>query len=1135
MAELQKAGLDRKEAHTIRERLKGRSLEDISNDRVALVGKKTRERVRQYEAAAAKKLGIEGSIERTVNAPQRAERAADMRAAAKAVEPGERAAPPRPARKTALEVQADRLDKLTDQMLKESEAGALSAERKQFYADQAAKVRGAAAPKPAAPAEPDRRPLPQPGLFKPAAGAGGLTAEQLAAADARARELAAANARPKLPPIPRAKGQPPLRPAQQRYVRFAMDQDVPVDALHGQAAEIKKLDAEDVDSHNEMLRDAWKALREHGVTPQTVRALHEQDATKVKGIDEVAEHLADRWPSKFSPLSEHPSDTLFSMLKEGMKSPITEEAAYERALQVLIDNEVTNARLKAAGDGAKTRELEEALRSGEEAGQAEGDAGDEGHGGDDFAGADVGDFNPAEFGMGAAAAGTAGPGVSPGAPGAAAPVVPERVKPGTVASGWFQRTIDGLKGFAQQQFPSLTRLSNPAGEKLAEVANAPAAAKSSWDYFSRVLKVGDKTLADLPAEDRRAVGAVWLERRMREYRDKLRRRGLDSSKVGTLVGQEGSPLQTEADYQAGRDAMWGFWEAVKQEWTPEVERNFRGIKGLDPGEAIDSLSQIPGLPLNAIAVDPENPVPGAVGTGKRQGMENLRLNKPGFTKTAELSGAAYDVDIAHMMQRTLDRGIPAARRAEFARTAVGERVMVAAKGGVKAPEGWKYLGLDPAGGLGLDPNAKYYVHPDAYRDVVQGLGIGDRPGQVLSDAIKPFTNLLNKTALLSPVELATHTANHVTALFRPGMGVPIANLKDTFTNAGRLLRGDPEINRRVMELAKIGASFGHEPHAGILGERLQGIDPTAKVNRFTSKFIDVMQKSVRVQLDDAYSKLVRKGLVPDTQTGRRDFINQSLGTYNAQAGSRLGQFLKDAGIQPFATAAHTFTTQGVKVATGGAVNAEATSTAAAVRLRAVAVAKLLPFLAIGPTINAARWGQAFPQNVPSFAIKTRDDEDGKTHYFDPLAFTGLRRGWRATGQNAVIEKLAHGGDKNLLDGMLNDAWHTIEHLFAGPSAQFLHTALTGENAMGRQVAAKVSTAKTPAGIAAAEKKGMPSPGSSQWWENVKAAAKGANPVVGSLTDADRPKSPRTWLENLMQSAGPFGEKTREAPGQKKRK
>jgi hypothetical protein len=95
---------------------------------------------------------------------------------------------------------------------------------------------------------------------------------------------------------------------------------VPVDALHGQAAEIKKLDAEDVDSHNEMLRDAWKALKEHGVTPQTVRALHEQDATKVKGIDEVAEHVADRWPSKFSPLSEHPSDTLFSLLKEGMKA-----------------------------------------------------------------------------------------------------------------------------------------------------------------------------------------------------------------------------------------------------------------------------------------------------------------------------------------------------------------------------------------------------------------------------------------------------------------------------------------------------------------------------------------------------------------------------------------------------------------------------------------------------------------------------------------------------------------------------------------------------------------------------------------------------------------------------------------------
>ncbi len=723
-------------------------------------------------------------------------------------------------------------------------------------------------------------------------------------------------------------------------------------------------------------------------------------------------------------------------------------------------------------------------------------------------------------GMGAAGGSQMLPPPPPGTPGAAAPNLsgPNPVGP---ASSWFKSAADWFKSAGQKAFPALTRLSQPAGEKLAEAANAPAAAKASWEYFSRILKVGGKALGDLTPEERRAVGAVWLERRMRHYREYLKEKGLDSSKVGTLIGQEGSPLQTEADYQQGHEGMWSFWETIKQEWTPEVEKNFMDLLGIEEADGIKSPSQIPGLPLNAIAVPEADPKLGVVSTGKRQGMENLRLKKPGFAKEAGLDAPAYDLDIQHMMERTLNLGIPAGRRAEFARTAIADGVMQKVTGKEKPNEGWQYLGLDPVGGLpGLEPNARYYVHPDAYKDVVQGLGIGKRPGQTVAEGFRPVTDKLYSFSLMSPVELSTHTANHLTALFRPGMGIPFWNLKDTFANAYRILTKEPEILRRVMELAKIGAAFEHEPRPGFLGEKLQKYDPTWYINRFTSKFIDVMQKSMRVQLETAFDSQVKAGFMKGGETQKRDFINSALGNYNSQASNRLTQFLKDTGLQSFATAAWTFTTQGAKQALGGAINAPAAGAKEALQLRATAMLKLLPVLAIGPVVNYLRWGQAFPTDIPSFAVKTRDDEEGKLHFFDPLKLTGIRRGWRATGINAMIEGGRAGESSGkMADHAVRDLLLTGEHMLAGPPAQFAHTLATGENALGHRVAEKVPAAGQ------SQQHGGPRPGSSQFWENLKATAAGVNPIISSMTE--KTKSVRTLGERLMQSAGPFGETTRD--------
>ena len=78
----------------------------------------------------------------------------------------------------------------------------------------------------------------------------------------------------------------------------------------------------------------------------------------------------------------------------------------------------------------------------------------------------------------------------------------------------------------------------------------------------------------------------------------------------------------------------------------------------------------------------------------------------------------------------------------------------------------------------------------------------------------------------------------------------------------------------------------------------------------------MLQSSVRLQLSDAYKRVTPAS--EQTESGQRDLINQFLGNYNSKASNPITQFLKDTGIQSFATAATTGFVQGAKAATGEA-------------------------------------------------------------------------------------------------------------------------------------------------------------------------------------------------------------------------
>jgi hypothetical protein len=764
-----------------------------------------------------------------------------------------------------------------------------------------------------------------------------------------------------------------------------------------------------------------------------------------------------------------------------------------------------------------------------------------------------------------------------------AKTLPERVREQA------KKVRNWLQSFGQKSFPALTDASEDASITLSAASNAANTAKARKNYYENLFKIGGTKLADMTPEESRLYGATWAERAVRHYRDWLnsgtaerevadhlekrfqdkmqelmddgatataaRRRLKDlevqlddarhqavlreqgketefsreAKELPTFVGAKDSPLTDESVYQASRETMESFWEAVKQEWTPYVEGNFKDIKGMSTDDPIYSPSQIPGLPLNMIAHTEGALPPGAVGplpaVGTAgfagQGLENIRIRKPGFMKQRTFGAEAYDVDLRNMMERTLNQGISAATRAQAVRAGIKEGTLAKVGKGEDAPKDWRPLELKPAYDLGdLDPQARYFARPDVYREYVRGLRIGERPGHI-AEGFKAFGNWIYKLQTLSPVDVLSHVNNMARSLKAEGM--PATAIKDIVTDGYRLMKNDPTLLEGVAKLSELGASFEHTTHGGLLPFAGK-YDPTKYMADLGSGLIDLVQKSTRLQLEKAYD---RSPNLQKSGTSKRDFINQFMGNYDSGSQNSMVQFLRDTGVNGFAVAMSTGLTQGTKTAFTGATNAKAVSAAASAQIRAKAFAKLIPFLASGPIINYLKDGEAFPDDVPAFAIKT-GEENGKIKFFDPIAWTGIRRGWRAVGASGAAKSFAKGETSGqAADKAFNEVWGTGSHLLSGPATQFLETVRTGENAIGHRVAPKVSTATTPAGRVHAAIHGLPEPGSNQTWLNTKAALANVNPAVAALADADRPKTPRTITEELMKMLGPFGEQERD--------
>ncbi len=591
----------------------------------------------------------------------------------------------------------------------------------------------------------------------------------------------------------------------------------------------------------------------------------------------------------------------------------------------------------------------------------------------------------------------------------------------------------------------------------------------------------------------------------------------------SFVGKKGSPLATEAQYQAVLRSE-GFRQALERyrdEFVPVVNDLTRRARGMEPDEPIGSLTQIPELPMHAKrhrAGDPD--AKNVVYTGVPAGggnLKNLRVKPDPFARRATLSGD-YDTNMGSIIRHTLETQVEVAAKAEAVRTMMDKGLASAGKrgqqvefNGVRAVE---FPDTFPArGSKASQPGeTSLYVDPRIARDWRRAIAVD--PG-FQSEVVKAMSMASTWVALASTAEATSHTKNLLKGLFAPGVirEVPRA-VYDT-------IMGDPKSRAELTELARIGAT---KPAGFESGNFQSNYNPL----KWTSHALDFIDRSMRVAMGRAFDRLTEpsfgfpEGRFENTETEKRNFLS-SLGNYNKRTQNSWVRWLRDTGLGPFATAGSNFEAQGIK-ALIFAPGAKSTGWRADLALRGEVMAKMIGVAGLSMLANYLLWGRVDgDERTPLGAIKVAE-RGGKTDLVDLTGFTGFTRGARHVGLLALAEGLRRGDSGDEISGKaVSDLAHGTMHPAVGPLPGAVYTAVTGKNTLGTKVAAK------------------PAKGDWQVTENLKAAAANLNPLYATATGAGErksgpsehwwrlggePKEQQEIQEILWKLLGPFGVKTR---------
>lgn len=664
-----------------------------------------------------------------------------------------------------------------------------------------------------------------------------------------------------------------------------------------------------------------------------------------------------------------------------------------------------------------------------------------------------------------------------------------------------------------QTAPQTTDLNRPTGEALGRLMGAQTYARMAAPmYIDKVMGPG------ATKADRVLVGTTFQEMRHRHAREALLAKeqelwntdraaaveaGKEARAIVTFVGQDNSPLKTEADYQreVNSPRFRQVLENWKREFVPEMEKNYRGAEGIEEDEPINNITQIPELPMNAKAVRTTGEATDStvyIGQG-RGNLKNVKIGKLAFAKRATLAAEAYDTDLGAIIENSLAKGVIAARKAEFYRIGHENGVIEWHKPGDRLDGAQEIpFSRPPKGTQEAERGEVAYARNEAYDETRKALAV-DKATTI--PVLTPFLSAVTRAALASTAEATYHTKNLLTIMMKPGMS-PI----DFMNNAWNVIGKDKVAAERIVELARISAmkESGYESQAySVLKSKYSPLT-------WMGNILDIVDHTMRLTAEDAFERLKRTGRVEGSETNKRDFINQ-LGNYNKRAQGELVTILRDTGLGPFATAGTNYYVQGLRslVMDPGV---KATSTQAAIGLRAEMLARTVGVLSAVALTNYLRWGRVDGDDtVPLGAIKLADSPEGKTRYIDLTNLTGLTRGMREVGLLAMAEGARSGAQPaETRDRSVENAWHSILHPATGPGVQLLYTAATGNNTAGMKVAEE------------------PPPGETHAWQKLKAALTNANPLYATVTGSDNPSRTSSPDEKAWKLLGPLGVKYKES-------
>jgi len=611
------------------------------------------------------------------------------------------------------------------------------------------------------------------------------------------------------------------------------------------------------------------------------------------------------------------------------------------------------------------------------------------------------------------------------------------------------------------------------------------------------------------------LGAVLVEDRLRAIREGLREAGKpeEAAKVTSIIGKEGSPFASEADFRRAlndpdiRQAIQRHKQTVQEVAQTQHEKAGGELAGagLNTGAFVN---------LKAVFEGNEGAIYGGAGRGN---LLNPLRRPSRFSKKAKGTAEKYELDYRTLAQRMIEGNFQETTKRRMYGQLVRDGLAIINNPGDPAPkiggkEAVKFTierkGVPAGGGKARTFVKNLYVRSDIAPEVREALNVDGKTGEA---ALLNAANALNQLQLVGPTDAVWHIANMIGSiagsqggktmlrdLARKLPGVNIADaLGRTTASAIKVLAGSPEIQRQVAELAKIGAMR----EANVTG-RIGTDDPKSLLRLLNPhNMIQLLDRAGRLVRDDLYKNLVDRGMVTDTPANRRLWVNQ-MGQYNGRLMSKLQRSFKEWGFSPFVVAGRNFNRMAMRrIALSPGLAAK--NPVAAAQMKAVeAFGMLATLVAVPAFFNYVLTGN------PSGRDGTKqgqidlgkDTEDGKHIVIDPAQWTGLRRGLRISGLQALMEGKREGQrGKKITQQAARDILGGIIHPWTGPAVTSVSVGTTGYN---------------PGGY-------KESHNPKDYAENLKAALKQLNPVAEALiTGHEEKRGPVTQLG--LSLGGAFG-------------